>query len=76
MTVSAAKDKLATLAEECGSAVEELLEECALDSVVPGICMNPDCAYTTECEPDQREGWCDECDTPTVRSMLVLHGVL
>ncbi len=43
-----------------------------LDSHCPGICMNPGCHYTVEVEPDQREGWCDECGTDTVKSALIL----
>jgi hypothetical protein len=38
--------------------------------------MNPDCDYTTEVEPDQREGWCEECGTGTVRSGIVLAGII
>ncbi len=76
MSVSTVKDKLSTLADGYGSSVEELLEEYGVESVVPGVCMNPDCDYTTECEPDQRKGWCDECETPSVRSLLVLEGVI
>jgi ssDNA-binding Zn-finger/Zn-ribbon topoisomerase 1 len=68
--------KLAMLADQYGVSVEELLEEWALDSVVPGICMNPDCEYTAEYEPDQREGWCEACGTPTVQSAFVLLGVI
>jgi hypothetical protein len=70
------KDKLRQLAKAWGLTVEELLAGWAHDSVVPGICMNEDCEYTTEYEPDQREGWCDACGTPTVTSGLVLAGVL
>lgn len=53
-----------------------LIEEYAMEDVVPGICMNPDCEYTTSCEPDLRAGWCEECGTRTVRSALVLAGIL
>jgi hypothetical protein len=71
-----ASEKLETLAGQYGVSVEELLEEWALDSVVPGICMNPDCEYTAEYEPDQREGWCGACGTQTVQSAFVLLGVI
>jgi len=40
--------------------------------VVPGICMNPGCDYTTEVEPDQCAGWCEECSSPTVKSVIEL----
>lgn len=50
----------------------DLAQENAIDSVNPGICLNPDCCYTTEVEPDQREGWCEECDTQSVCSITEL----
>lgn len=70
------KTKLADLAEEYGMSVAEIIETYSLDSVSPGICMNPECTYTTEYEPDQREGWCEECDTQSVTSALVLAGII
>ena len=47
-----------------------------LDSVVPGICKNEDCDATYDYEPDQEKGWCGECDTQTVVSILILMGVI
>jgi hypothetical protein len=38
--------------------------------------MNPGCTYSTEYEPDQQKGWCEECGTRTVRSALVLAGII
>lgn len=73
---TATAEKLETLAEQYGYSAEELLEEYGLDSIVPGICMNPGCEFTTEYEPDQREGWCGACGTTTVRSALVLAGFI
>ena len=70
------EDKLETLASQYGYSVDELLEEYGLDSLVPGICMNPGCEYVTEYEPDQREGWCGACGTTTVRSALILAGMI
>ena len=43
---------------------------------VPSICMNEDCDYTTDMEPDQDRGRCPECETNTVKSALVLYGIL
>ena len=68
--------KLADLADQCGMSVSFFIEEYALDDVVPGICMNPDCEYTSEYEPDQRAGWCEECGTPSVKSGIVLAGII
>jgi len=68
--------KLDILARELSMGVMEFIDSYALDDVVPGICMNQDCEYTTEVEPDQREGWCEECDTPSVKSGVVLAGLI
>ena len=69
--------KLQTLIELEGfDTVDGFLVEFAFDSTVPGICMNPDCDYTTYYEPDQDEGWCEICDTNTVKSGLLLAGIL
>ena len=73
---SLGKEKLVRLAEEYGSTVAELLEDFATDSLVPGICMNVGCDFTTEYEPDQRAGWCEGCQSRTVKSLLVLVGVI
>ena len=68
--------KLDVLAEEWGFSVTEFIEEYALDDVVPGICLNPGCEYTTEVEPDQRQGWCEICGTTSVRSGIALAGLI
>jgi hypothetical protein len=56
--------------------ITEFLIEACDDSVCPSICMNEDCDYTTGMEPDQRRGWCDECQANTMKSALVLAGVI
>lgn len=68
--------KLERLAELWGLAIDELLERTVFDSVAPAICMNPDCDYSTEYEPDQVSGFCEECETNTVVSALVLAGII
>lgn len=69
--------KIKELAEQYGfDDTMDMLEEASMDSVVPAICMNPDCDYTTGMEPDQSEGWCEMCDTNTVKSCLVLAGIM
>ena len=47
-------------------------QEIVTDSVCAGICMNPDCDYSTEVEPDQDAGWCEVCQMQTVKSGLLL----
>lgn len=65
--------KLRTLAEIEGyDAVEDMIEAAVCDSVSPAICVNDDCDYTVEMEPDQDRGWCDECRTNSVAAALVL----
>tara|TARA_R110000744_G_scaffold196160_1_gene315353 strand:- start:15728 stop:15961 length:234 start_codon:yes stop_codon:yes gene_type:complete len=44
------------------------------DSVAMGGCKS--CGYTTNVEPDQDEGWCEECETSTVVSIHCLIGVM
>ena len=56
--------------------IEEFLAEYGYDACVPGICTNPGCGYTTEYEPDQDAGWCDNCGENSVVSGLVLLGVI
>jgi len=54
----------------------DLLEENSVDSVVPGICVNEDCDYSCEIEPDSNSGWCEECNTNSVHSCLILAGII
>ncbi len=51
-----------------------MLEHATYDSVVPAICTK--CESTMDMEPDQDRGWCDECGTNTVKSCLVLAGII
>ena len=53
-----------------------LLAACITDSVAPAICMNPDCDFTCKMEPDQDAGYCEECHTGTMKSALVLAGII
>ena len=79
MNLSAAdqQTKLTQLAEFEGfGSVEEMLQRAVFDSVSPGICTRPHCDYTTEVEPDQREGWCEACSANTIQSALVLAGII
>jgi len=68
--------KLQTLADDWGFEVDDMLAECVMDSVNPGICINEGCDYSTEVEPDQDHGWCECCHTNTVKSALMLAGLI
>jgi hypothetical protein len=52
----------------------ELAQDYAFDSLVPAICS--DCDYSTEYEPDQTKGHCENCGTNTVKSILILQGII
>ena len=54
----------------------ELLAANITDSVCPAICMNEGCNYVCEMEPDQDRGWCEECHINSMKSALVLAGVI
>lgn len=53
-----------------------MLEKATFDSISPGICTNPGCDYTTNVEPDQGEGFCENCRTNSVKSCLVLADMI
>jgi len=62
------------LASDWGfSTVDEMLESSVFDSVAPGICP---CGYSTEVEPDCEDGWCEECNDNTIKSCLVIAGIM
>lgn len=65
---------LLKLAEQEGMDVMDMLEEAVMDSIVPAICTT--CESGTEMEPDQDRGWCESCGTNTVKSCLILAGVI
>lgn len=56
--------------------LDALLEVVVGDSVSPAICVNEDCDYVCEMEPDQDRGWCDECQTNTMQAALILAGLI
>lgn len=69
--------KLLQLIEIEGFESEDaLLAAAVADSVCPAICMNDDCDYTCEMEPDQDRGYCEVCGTNTVASALILAGLI
>jgi hypothetical protein len=68
--------KLSQLAEIEGLSVMEMMEAATFDSVAAGICMNKDCDYSTNVEPDCEDGFCENCNTNTVKSCLILGGII
>jgi hypothetical protein len=70
-------NKLRTLKEAYGyETVRAMLEYATFDSVAPAICTNENCSHTTDMEPDQDKGWCEVCETNTVKSCLILAGLI
>ena len=71
------QQKLEVLAEAEGfDSVYAMLEKATYDSIASAICVNDRCDYTIDMEPDQREGWCETCETNTVQSCLILAEIL
>ena len=70
---------LVLLMEEEGFGQEEeiaFMEEFELESVQPGICATPGCEYiNSRLEPDQDQGWCEECEAGTCVSAGILLGI-
>ena len=69
--------KLSKLIEIEGyDSIEQLAQTILSDSVSPAICMNEDCDFTCEMEPDQDAGYCEECRTNSMQSALILAGLI
>ncbi len=54
----------------------DLFEAVAADSVCPAICMTEGCEHTAEMEPDQDQGYCEECGGNTMISALRLADII
>jgi hypothetical protein len=64
---------LCRIAEDTGLDVDDILG--SFDSVCLGICTQ--CEIVDDsCEPDARANYCEECSANTVKSALVLAGVI
>jgi hypothetical protein len=60
--------------ECCGfSDVPELIDRYLLRERCPALCLT--CGYVEEKEPETF-GWCPVCDSDTMRSALILAGIL
>ena len=64
--------------EDLNEFAEYLMSDCEFGARcgVPAICMNDDCSYMEDMEPDQNKGWCPECETNTLASAYILMGVI
>jgi hypothetical protein len=69
--------KLAKLIDIEGyDTIEQLIEAVFSDSVSPAICVNSECDFTCEMEPDQDRGWCEDCHTNSMVAAPVLAGLI
>lgn len=79
MTNERARELLDSLADDEGfDNPFDLCEAFIIDSIVPCICSNKDCGYTTELEGDSRNGYCEECESHSIISCteLMIEGGL
>ena len=68
--------KLDSLLKSAGMDMESYMRAATFDSVCMGICVNVGCSYTTSGETDMSHGLCETCGTKTVKSGMVIMGVL
>jgi hypothetical protein len=79
MTLNELKQrKIKRLVSEYGGSLDSILKDCSSEDSagVPSICMNPDCNATYEYEIDQDRGWCEECRSNSVKSIMILAGII
>ena len=71
------RGKLSKLIEIEGyDSIEQLAQTILSYFVSPAICMNEDCDFTCEMEPDQDAGYCEECRANSMQSALILAGLI
>jgi hypothetical protein len=76
IVLSTKGSKLMQVCEAEGFAsIDDLLFLLIVDSVCPAICMNEGCDYIATMETDQEEGYCENCSSNTMVSVLVLVGL-
>ena len=69
--------KLRTLTEDWGyESTLDLMTDYIHEGLMPAICMNKGCDYSTEMEPDQDRGWCENCSTNSLSSAAILLGII
>lgn len=50
--------------------LDELMADFMMAGTVPGICQSETCDNIEEYEPDQRNGYCNECGKKSVKSII------
>lgn len=72
------RQKIDDLSALCGLSDLDMAEQATNEGTAPSICMNDGCDFFTDMEPDQDQdqGYCENCNTNTVKSILVLLGMI
>ena len=77
IVLSIKASKLMKVCEAEGFAtVDDLIALSVADSVCPAICMMERCDHVAPMESDQENGYCEECSSNTMVSVLVLVGLI
>ncbi len=78
MTGERAQELLLKLVDGDADAAFGFVQANIIDSIIPCICSNGDCGYTSELEPDSREGYCENCESHSMISCteLMIAGAL
>lgn len=56
--------------------VMAMLDRYTLDGVVPGICVQCGATIELQCEPDAEDIPCEPCASNTVKSILIIAGII
>lgn len=54
----------------------DLAKQAEIEGAVPCICMNDGCDNTAAYEPDCTDGYCEICETNTMKSLYILGGLI
>ena len=65
---------LQELLDAYGLTLEQITEEGIDSGCCASICT--ECGATQYMEPDQDQGWCDDCKKNTIKSALILAGMI
>ena len=59
------------------ASTDDMLERENTDSVTTGICTEEGCWFvTSSIEADSDDGFCEECEKNTIKSVFILAGVI
>jgi hypothetical protein len=67
------QEALNILESEYGD-LDTITEEAVYDGICPAVCIQ--CGSMSEMEPDIMDGWCDVCNQGSMKSLLILRGII